>query len=398
MKKTRTRQLLYGLCILLFLGLIYGWSVFVTPLEAEFNWQRAQSSLTFTFSMIFFCLGGFFSGLLLKKFSHRFVLRLSACCLLVGFFFASRVQSLWGIYLSYGVLCGSGVGLGYNCVLGTVGRWFPEKPGFCSGTLMLGFGIGALILGTGASGLIGLIGWRKTFVLLAVVFAAVVAVGAQLIKTPDEQELDELKRRVSRVDAPQVQSLTPKEMFKTSSVWLLVGWGTLLMLVGLAVVGQAVPIALEIGLPLALATTVSGLISVCNGLNRFITGSLFDKLGRTKTMAIITVLFLVATPLLYFATRAKSTALLVAGFLLIGMAYGGVPTLLSAACSRMYGPKNYAINFSFLNFHIIPAAVIGPMVFSLVQQAAGSYTPAFLVLLVGCVAAVPLAALLARQK
>ncbi|HZK61489.1 MAG TPA: hypothetical protein VFC41_05385, partial [Anaerovoracaceae bacterium] len=107
----RIIPLVAGAFIYLSIGLIYAWSIFVKPLEAEFGWNRTETSLTFTISMISFCIGGVISGMLLKKKSGRFIIMLSAVLLAVGFLLSSRVETLLGIYISYGVFCGLGVGL-----------------------------------------------------------------------------------------------------------------------------------------------------------------------------------------------------------------------------------------------------------------------------------------------
>jgi len=49
-KKARWGYLVLGVALLLFLGLIYAWSVFRTPLEAEFGWSKAETSVTFSIS------------------------------------------------------------------------------------------------------------------------------------------------------------------------------------------------------------------------------------------------------------------------------------------------------------------------------------------------------------
>ncbi|MFR3274048.1 MAG: hypothetical protein ACLTQI_09775, partial [Slackia sp.] len=48
---------------LLFMGLIYAWSLFVEPIETEFGWERAQTSLIFTLSMISFSVGMVVAGI-----------------------------------------------------------------------------------------------------------------------------------------------------------------------------------------------------------------------------------------------------------------------------------------------------------------------------------------------
>lgn len=42
----------YDVVVMLFAGLLYGWSIFVAPLEAEFGWTRGQTSLAFTLGTI----------------------------------------------------------------------------------------------------------------------------------------------------------------------------------------------------------------------------------------------------------------------------------------------------------------------------------------------------------
>lgn len=66
-KKARWGYLILGVALLLCLGLIYAWSVFRAPLEEEFGWSKAQTSVTFSISMMMFCLGGLVSGIVTGK-------------------------------------------------------------------------------------------------------------------------------------------------------------------------------------------------------------------------------------------------------------------------------------------------------------------------------------------
>ena len=56
--QTTPHRLLYffvAFVLLMFFGLIYAWSLFVDPLEAEFGWDRSATSVVFTLSIITFC-------------------------------------------------------------------------------------------------------------------------------------------------------------------------------------------------------------------------------------------------------------------------------------------------------------------------------------------------------
>ncbi|MDR1051000.1 MAG: hypothetical protein LBP95_07985 [Deltaproteobacteria bacterium] len=84
--------------LLLALGLVYGWSIFVSPLEAEFGWTRARTSLAFSLCVSMFCLGGIVTGLAAKKYSPGAVV--AVCPALVGlvFFGVSKLTTLGRLY------------------------------------------------------------------------------------------------------------------------------------------------------------------------------------------------------------------------------------------------------------------------------------------------------------
>ncbi len=170
-----------GIVLFLFLGLLYAWSLFIVPLEKEFGWTRTQTSLIFTISIIFFCLGGIAGGFITGRKSPGFTILISAVLLLCGFAASSQIKSLTAIYITYGVISGFGIGLSYNAVISTVTRWFPEKPGVISGFLLMGFGLGGMLLGSTANSLIKAIGWRETFLLLGVAFGVIVFIGSRLL-------------------------------------------------------------------------------------------------------------------------------------------------------------------------------------------------------------------------
>ena len=176
---------------LLFLGLIYAWSIFRTPFSEIFpDWSVSQMSLTFTISMIFFCLGGFAGGLMSKKMSVRIRFLISAAMLFIGFFAVSMVDpakpasSLIMLYIFYGIFGGGGVGVAYNTVIGTLNKWFPDKVGLASGIMLMGFGLGGLVLGSVVNGMIGSMGLLGVFRILGIVIAIVCAAAAFIIKAP----------------------------------------------------------------------------------------------------------------------------------------------------------------------------------------------------------------------
>ena len=234
---------------LLFLGLIYAWSIFRTPLNELFpDWTISQMSLTFTISMIFFCLGGFAGGLLSKKFSVRTRFLISAVMLFVGFFAVSTVKtsapaaSLTMLYVFYGVFGGGGVGIAYNGVIGTLNKWFPDKVGLASGIMLMGFGLGGLVLGSAVNSMIGSMGILAVFRILAVVICVVCVLAAFIIKAPGEEDaarLSSLAGSKTTEAAADIRNYTAAEMLRTARFWIFTIWAILLNSAGLLVINSA---------------------------------------------------------------------------------------------------------------------------------------------------------------
>lgn len=384
--RKRWIYLAVGAVMLLFLGLLYAWSIFRAPLGAIFqNWSVSNLSLTFTISMIFFCLGGFAGGKLGKVLSGRTITMISAAALFLGFFGASRLnpqspeRSLMLLYLFYGVFCGTGVGVGYNVVLGTISRWFPDKPGLSSGVLLMSFGCGGIILGGTAGSIIQWKGLFDTFLILAFTVAIVMLAGSFFMKPPKSGSTNGAEAAVV-----SGKSYTAGEMLRTTFFWCYFLWGIVVSSAGLLVINAAAVIAASFGLPAVLGL----IVSLFNGGGRLIMGSLFDEKGRKFSMALNTAFLFLAGAVLTAGALFRQPVLIVIGLIFVGISYGGTPSLTSAVIHNSFGAKNYAVNFSLANFQLIPAAMIGPMISSfLLERAGGAYLTTFLMIIVLAAAA-----------
>ena len=147
-------------------------------------------------------------------------------------------------------------------------------------------------------------------------------------------------------------------MMRRPAFWMYYLWAVLLSAAGLALVSQASGIARQVGpqVEAGVIATVVGLISIFNGIGRVIAGSLFDRLGRSMTMQLTNVTFLIAGAILLAALSCGSFPVLVLGFIVGGLAYGGITPTNSAFISSYYGRKHYPVNFSIINTNLIVAS------------------------------------------
>lgn len=380
MKWNRWFYAAMGVLVLLFAGLIYAWSVLSRPVSAYFtDWSSAQLSMTFTICMMFFCLGGFFAGLFSGKINVKINMVASAFLFLAGFFIASKASSLSGLYIGYGVLAGTASGIAYNSIMGTVTKYFPDKPGLISGILLMGFGFGSFLIGkvyqaftgTGES-------FRKSFLLFGIILFLVMLLCALLIRKPGDAETAALAEKVTDNNKSgkitETEEMNFRQMMRRRSFWLYFIWAILLCAAGLAVISQAGAMAVEVA-PEASAGTIStvvGLISIFNGVGRVIFGGMYDRIGRGKTMVINEILFCSAIILLILSLSTGSFSILIVGFVITGLAYGGVPTTNSAFVGSFYGRKHYSVNFSVLNMNLFFAS-FGSTIAGHLYDSSGSY-------------------------
>ena len=180
--------LVVGVVTMLMYGIIYAWSIFIPPLEAEFGWSRASTSLVFSVAMIALSVGMTCVGQLAKHMPLRRVFLLGGLLVVAGLVCCRFVTQPWHLYLLYGVLCGFGVGLAYTSWTTSVLAWFGDRAGFASGFLVMGFGMGTVVLGAVATLLIySALGWRWAFTIIGASVFAWSLLACAFMRTPPQK-------------------------------------------------------------------------------------------------------------------------------------------------------------------------------------------------------------------
>ena len=395
-----------GVIVLLFAGLVYAWSVLSTPIAAEFaDWSKAQLSMTFTIVMIMFCIGSLLCGLLTGKLSAKMAVRIGAVLFLLGFFLASRTQSLAMLYIGFGVLCGLSSGLCYNAVMSTMVRWFPDRPGLISGVLLMGFGGGSFIIGKlyQAWTPVEIGGWRASFLVMGIIIFVVLAICSFFFVAPGADFVAPAAKNGKAAVKAAGKEYKPLEMVKKPSFWLYYVWAIALSAAGLALISQASSVVWEASASqtAGAVATIVGLISICNALGRVLFGGMYDKYGRSLSMQLVNILFIVTSGVLILALTAKSVVVVIIGFILGGLAYSGITPTNSAFCRSYFGPANYPVNFSLINSNLIFAS-FGSTISGALFDASGSYNATFFLIIglavVGILCSLAISALDKKEK
>ena len=375
--------LVIGVISMLFAGVLYAWSILKTPLTNEFGWSASQLALNFTIAMSFFCIGGLLGAQISKRAGHKIALMLAGILSALGFILTGSLQnsSIIMLYISYGVLAGTGIGIAYNVIIATVSAWFPDKKGFCSGCLMMGFGASALVLGNMANALFNSnLGWRTTYNILGIAICAVLS--GILLQKPNQQVVfpEQKSIKATKSEAFEHKDYTSIQMLARPSFWLAFICISFLAAVGSSVISFAKDLALSVNAPEALAVSLVGVLSVCNGFGRVLTGALFDSMGRRKTMICANILTIGAATVTLLAVSFGSLPLCIMGLCLTGMSYGACPTITSAFTSSFFGMKYFSTNMAFMTFTVMGGSLIATAS-NKILEVTGGFTGAFIMLL-----------------
>ena len=255
-------------------GAAYGWSVFVKPLVNSEHWTLTQVSMNFSLAIFCLGIGTVVGGMWLDRVGPRVVASVAGLLYGLGYVlaaFAVAHHSLLGLYLSYGVLAGFGMGMGYICPVSTLVKWFPDKRGLMTGIAVCGYGVGALVMSAIAAPQIAAHGVPVTFLILGAAYAILVIATAQFYQNPPETRLvPGLEARTHATRAAQSGEFSVSEAMRTPQFWLL--WTMLFVNVsaGIMIISQASPMSQQLaGFTPVAAAGVVGVIALFNGLGEW---------------------------------------------------------------------------------------------------------------------------------
>jgi MFS family permease len=142
---------------------VNGVSAFFGPLEAEFGWTRADTSLINAAGLVGLALGGVVMGFLADRLPIRKVILLGAIVSSGSGLAASQASSLWQFCLLFFLMGAFGAGALFGPLFALVGAWFRTGAGLAIGLVSAGQAIGQGGMPLLDSLLIDAFGWRTAF-------------------------------------------------------------------------------------------------------------------------------------------------------------------------------------------------------------------------------------------
>ncbi len=364
---------LAGVLLQMVLGAVYAWSVFRIPLSKLFHWTIPQVTLTFTIAIFVLGFASFFGGLWLKRVGPRVVAMTGGALYGLGVFLASFSDTgLWWLYLSYGLIGGIGLGLGYIVPVAVLLKWFPDKRGLMTGVAVGGFGAGALVTAPIAAHLIQTVGVLKTFAYLGVVYLVVSVCAGYFMQNPPEGWAPEgwvaKPRETAQRAAKDFTLGGALGRWQWWALWLLLFLNTS---AGISVISQEAPMFQELaGVTAIAAASMVGVVSIGNALGRVFWAWVSDGVTRKVTFA---VMFLLQALLFWLLPGLHSAGVITVVSFVILMCYGGGFGTMPAFAADYFGSANVGSIYGLMLTAWGFASAFGPLLIAHMRQSSGAY-------------------------
>ena len=297
------------------------------------------------------------------------------------------IQSLWQLYLLWGVVVGIGIG-GTAGVLGATvaSRWFLARRGLVVGILSSGHAAGQMVFLPVLMAVIVFGSWRYAMALLSAVLLAVILPLVVLLMKDDPSEVGATLDGSSSVPGPtnagsadkpsREATISIRVAARNPAFWLLAGsfficGGTSGGLIGT----HLIPYSIDHGISEVGAAGAIGLMGLMNFVGTTGSGWLSDRVDKRKLLAAVYAFRAVSLIILPFVSDFS-------GLTIFAIVYGldwlatGPPTV--GLVADHFGRRSVGgiMGWNFLS-HQVGAAIMA-YVGGAMRVSLGAYVPAFL--------------------
>ena len=352
--------------------------VFV-PITTEFKWTPTQFGYATTALMWCGGLVGPLLGYLVDRTGVR--LMIIGGTVMVGLITIaiSFTQELWHFYLGFGLLGFFGTtAIGYAKVLTAL---FTQHRGKALALFGLESSLAAAFLPQLIQSLVVRFGWRGLFVIMGLTIIALVPL---LYFTLEEPGVTGGSRRlfVGRKRAalqpvaalPELEGLTAREVFRTSTYWLIVAAILVAAAPGSGLMTFLVPVLGERGFAPANAATYLSVFTIAGAIGTIVGGFVLDRIDTAKVSVPFTLCSVASFIILAQISAAHGgLTLLYVAAALFGFSFGAHRPMGQFFHTRFFGLRSFTTVFAVQMALMALLLGFAAPVTGRIREATGSY-------------------------
>ena len=363
-KSSPLLTLLAGITVTTVLGSIHAFSVFLQPLEKQFQTGRTEISLIYSGALIFLTISVLLGHRIYPMLSAPLLALITCAVAAIGIIIAGQSQTLWVMVLGYSVIFGSANGVGYGFALQISAQAMPKSRGLAMGTVTAFYAFGATIAPYIFNYGLTHGGVAVAMTTSGFIFLIAGLIAWALLHRSGVRFKQEIKG----------QSSTTSTNFNIQFLlWLGYGSGAL---AGLMVIGHATEIVAAAGGSAVLAIGGAMVIALGNMLGGLAAGVLSDRI-RISTLLIMQPLMSVLV--LMVSVASSNAFLLLISLVLVGFSYGLIIAVYPVAVIKIFGEVSSSLIYGRIFTAWGLAGLAGPWLAGWLYDVTGNYTLALLV-------------------
>jgi MFS transporter, OFA family, oxalate/formate antiporter len=378
----RWMQLLFGFIVMMTISSPqYVWTLFVPSFQKSTGSILSEVQWTITLVIVLQTWLSPLQGYLVERLGPKLLIGAGAVMSGAGWIASSYVTTIWGLYATYGLLCGIGTGIVYVGVVGLMVKWFPDRRGLATGIVAAGYGFGAILTTFPIDGMMKASGYAYTLVVFGAIFAVIGLLAALCLRSPAAADMP-----TTTAGGAEPVGVTPIAMLQTPVFWLMFVMMSMMSTGGLMVITQFTSFAKAFGITAQTSVMILGLSfaaiptaltfdRVTNGLTRPFFGWVSDHIGRENTMALAFILEGVAIFLMLQYRSDPFLLVVLSGLVFFG--WGEIFSLFPSTLTDTFGARHAITNYGFLYMAQGVGSILGAPVAAMIFEATGSWLPVF---------------------
>jgi len=350
---------------------MYGVTVALPPVQAEFGVSRADASLPYTLTMIGFGLGSIVMGRLADRFGVMVPALAGSLCLALGLVAAGLAQSLWQFALIQGVLIGFlGSSGTFAPLVADISLWFTRRRGIAVAICASGNYLAGALWPPVLQYFFDGYGWRATFIGAGLfILLAAVPLTLALRRRPPVHALA-ASAAGARAASPQSLGLSPNALF----VLLCISGVACCVAMSMPQV-HIVAYCGDLGFAAARGAEMLSLMLACGIVSRLASGWICDRIGGLRTLLLGASLQAVA--LVLFLPFDGLAALYVVSAL-FGLFQGGIVPSYAIIVREHFPVREAGWRVGAVLTATLLGMALGGWMSGAIFDFAGSYRAAFL--------------------
>lgn len=392
-------------CLVFSGGIFFAFSLFVKPLQAEFQWSRSTIMGAFTCLYLALAVTSPLTGKAVDRLGAKSVMALGGAFMALGYALLFLLQSPLLFYIG-NIIVGIG-GSATGPIPGTavISDWFRKKRGLAIGIMSMGVGVGGLVLAPLLGGFVipGL-GWRAGYLAICILACTTIPLALLVIKKRDENPITApvAGREEEPVGKDRQVSFTDdfslRDALLSPALWLI---AFAIFLSQIALVGSIqsqVPHLQDIGFPVTTAATALGGIGLVSAFSKLFFGWLCDIIKPKYAFAIGVFFMAAGTCILIIIETSSPLPIIWMYSLAMGFGGGSWLPIYSMIVSANFGLTAYGAIFGVITLVQNLGVSIGPLFAGYIYDTTGSYRLAFVIFTVLYAIAIPTVLAVRRPK